>query len=128
MSRMREYIQVLLHSDPADAGLNRHRWGLPPWSSEFQIRPRVLLPIQYSPLSPNSPADLQLCQYLDHLAKGPYREQIPTTRLLQIAYTTKHSGLSLSFFHRGTQSGLVRVFLMQLGFHQTPILKCTIMA
>jgi hypothetical protein len=39
-----------------------------------------------------------------------------------------HSVLSLSFFHRCKQSGLVRMFLVQLGFHQTPILKCTIMA
>jgi hypothetical protein len=45
-----------------------------------------------------------------------------------VAYTTKHSVLSLSFFHWGKQGGLVRVFLVQLGFHQTPILKCTIMA
>jgi hypothetical protein len=36
--------------------LNRHRCGLPPWSSEFQIRPLILLPIQYSPFSPNCPA------------------------------------------------------------------------
>jgi hypothetical protein len=25
----------LVHSDPTDAGLNRHRRGLPPWSSEY---------------------------------------------------------------------------------------------
>jgi hypothetical protein len=31
-------FQMLVHSDPTDAGLNRHRRGLPPWSSEFQIR------------------------------------------------------------------------------------------
>jgi hypothetical protein len=36
--------------------LNRHRRGLPPWSSEFQIRPLILIPIQYSPFSPNCPA------------------------------------------------------------------------
>jgi hypothetical protein len=36
--------------------------------------------------------------------------------------------LSFSLFPRCKQSGLVRVFLLQLGFHQTPILKCTIMA
>jgi hypothetical protein len=28
-------FQKLVHSDPTDAGLNRHRWELPPWSSEF---------------------------------------------------------------------------------------------
>jgi hypothetical protein len=33
--------------------LNRHRWGLPPWSSEFLIRPLPFLRIQYSPFFPN---------------------------------------------------------------------------
>jgi hypothetical protein len=33
--------------------LNQHRRGLPPWSSEFQIRPLPFLPIQYSPFPPN---------------------------------------------------------------------------
>jgi hypothetical protein len=28
-------FQMPVHSDPTDAGLNQHRWGLPPWSSEF---------------------------------------------------------------------------------------------
>jgi hypothetical protein len=78
----------------------------------------------YFPLIATS--GLQLCQSFDHLAKphrtsinrkGSYRERIPTTHLLPIAYTTKHSILSLYFFHRGKQSGLVRVFLVQLGFH-----------
>jgi hypothetical protein len=36
--------------------LTDNRRGLPPWSSEFQIRPLPFLPIQYSPLSPNYPA------------------------------------------------------------------------
>jgi hypothetical protein len=36
--------------------LNRHRRGLPPWSSEFQIRPLPFLPIQYFLFSPNCPA------------------------------------------------------------------------
>jgi hypothetical protein len=83
------------------------------------------------------PPGLQLCQPFDHFTephrpsidyKGPYHEQIPTTHVLPIAYTTKHSTLSLCFFRRGKQSGLVRVFLVQLGFHQTPILKCKIIA
>jgi hypothetical protein len=83
-----------------------------------------------------APPGLQLCQPFDHLAK-PHRTSIerkgPITsrfqpRLLPIAYTTKHSVLSLYFFHRGKQSGLVRVFIVQLGFHPTPILKCTNMA
>jgi hypothetical protein len=36
--------------------LNRHRWGLPPRSYEFYIRPVPFLPIQCSPFSPNCPA------------------------------------------------------------------------
>jgi hypothetical protein len=28
-------FQMLVHSDPTDVGLNRHRRGLPPWSFEF---------------------------------------------------------------------------------------------
>jgi hypothetical protein len=55
MSRMHQYIQVLVHSDPTSVGLNRQRRGLPPWSSEFQIIALILLPIQYSLLSPNCP-------------------------------------------------------------------------
>jgi hypothetical protein len=71
-----------------------------------------------------APPDLKLCQPFDHLAK-PHRTSIDRkgpitsgfTCLLPIAYTTKHRILSLCFFHRGKQSGLVRVFLVQLGFH-----------
>jgi hypothetical protein len=129
---------MLVHSDPTDMGLNQHRRGLPPWCTESTIQTTLNLPIQYSPLSPNCPArspimPTRIIILLNHiglpsLQKGPYRERIPTTRLLLIAYPTKHSILSLSFFHRGNQSGLVRVLLVQLGFHQTPTLKCTVMA
>jgi hypothetical protein len=49
-------FQMIVQQDSTDVGLNRHRWGLPPWSSEYQIRPLILLPIQYSPFSPNCPA------------------------------------------------------------------------
>jgi hypothetical protein len=48
-------FQMLIHLDPIDAGLKRHRQGLPPWSSEFHIRPLPFLLIQYSPFSPNCP-------------------------------------------------------------------------
>jgi hypothetical protein len=48
-------FQILVHSDPTNAGLNRHRRGLPPWGSEFQIRPLPFLPIRYSPFPPNCP-------------------------------------------------------------------------
>jgi hypothetical protein len=73
-----------------------------------------------------APSGLQLWQPFDHLTKphrtsidrkGPYREQIPTTHLVPIAYTIKRNILSFCFFHRGKQSGLVWVFLVQLGFH-----------
>jgi hypothetical protein len=49
-------FQKLVHLDPTDAGLNRHRRGLPSWSSEYTIQPILNLPIQYSPFSPNCPA------------------------------------------------------------------------
>jgi hypothetical protein len=84
------------------------------------------------------PPGLQSCQYLNHLAIqlsiGPPSIERTLSRVdsnhstSSVAYTTKHSVLSLSFFHRCKQSGLVWVFLVQLGFHQTSILKCTIMA
>jgi hypothetical protein len=48
-------FQMLVHSDPTDAGLNRHRRGLPSWSYEYQIRPLPFPPIQYSLFSPNCP-------------------------------------------------------------------------
>jgi hypothetical protein len=48
-------FQMLVHSDPTDAGLKQHKRGLPPWSSEFQIRPLSFLPIQYSLFFPNCP-------------------------------------------------------------------------
>jgi hypothetical protein len=48
-------FQMLVHLDPTDTGLNRYRWGLPPCSFKFHIKPLTLLPIQYSPLSPNCP-------------------------------------------------------------------------
>jgi hypothetical protein len=46
-------FQMLVYSDPIDAGHNRHKRGLPPWSSEFTIQTTLNLPIQYSPFSPN---------------------------------------------------------------------------
>jgi hypothetical protein len=56
MSLMRQYISMFVHQGLTDAGLNLHRQGLQPWSSEYQIKPLILLPIQYSPFSPNCPA------------------------------------------------------------------------
>jgi hypothetical protein len=48
-------FQMLVHSEPTDLSLNRHRQGLPPWSCEFTIQTTLHLPIQYSPFSPNCP-------------------------------------------------------------------------
>jgi hypothetical protein len=49
-------FQILVQRGWTDAGLNLHRRGLPPWSSEYHIWPLPFLPIQYSPFSPNCPA------------------------------------------------------------------------
>jgi hypothetical protein len=38
-------FQTLVHSDPTDTGLNWHKRGLPPWTSEFRIQPTLNFPI-----------------------------------------------------------------------------------
>jgi hypothetical protein len=38
-------VQMLVQQGSINTGLNRHRWGLPPRSFEFQIRPLPFLPI-----------------------------------------------------------------------------------
>jgi hypothetical protein len=58
-------FQMLVQQGSTDAGLNRHRRRLPPWSSKYQIRPLILLPIQYSSFSPNCP--LSVSNYANHL-------------------------------------------------------------
>jgi hypothetical protein len=50
MSCMHQYIL-----NACSIWLNRHKRGLTPWSSEYQIRPMPFLPIQYSPFFPNCP-------------------------------------------------------------------------
>jgi hypothetical protein len=57
-------VQMLVQQGSTDAGLNRHRRGLPPWSSEYQIRPLPFLPIQYSPFSPQLPRPIT--NYANH--------------------------------------------------------------
>jgi hypothetical protein len=84
-----------------------------------------------------APLGLQLCQYQNYLAK-PHRTSIdrkgPITSGFQ-PLDFYHLPIQLSivyyrclWFHRCKQSGLVWVVLVQLGFHQTPILMCTIRA
>jgi hypothetical protein len=138
MSCMRQYIQVLVHSTQPTRALTNTGWGYHLEALNFRSDHSSSFPSSILPFPLIVPPGLQLCQYRDHLAK-PHRISIdkkgpimngypPTTRLLPFAYTSKHSILSLCFVHRCKQSGLVRVFLVQLWFHQTPILKCTIMA
>jgi hypothetical protein len=84
-----------------------------------------------------APPGLQLCQYLDYLAK-PHRTSIDRKGPIMSGFQPLdfyHLPIQLSivyyrclWFHRCKQSGLVRVVLVQLGIHQTPLLKCTITA
>jgi hypothetical protein len=106
----------------------------------FRLDHSSSFPSSILPFPLIAPPGFQLCQYLDHLVK-PYRTSIDRKghivsvfkpldfyRLLIQLRIAFYSGFKpLDFFHRCKQSGLVRVFLVQLGFHQTPILKCTIM-
>jgi hypothetical protein len=75
MSRMCQYIQVLIQQGSTNTGLNRHRQGLPPWSFEFMIQTTLNLRIQYSPFPLIASPGLQLCQPFNHLAK-PHRTSI----------------------------------------------------
>jgi hypothetical protein len=104
-----------------DIGGGYHLGALNLWSIPLLTFPSNILHFPHI-----APPDLQLCQPFYHLAKphmtsidrkGPCHKWIPTTRLLPIAYTAKRSILSFCFFYRVKQSGLVRVFLVQLGFH-----------
>jgi hypothetical protein len=68
-------VQMFVHSDPTNTGLKRHRRGLSPWSSEYQIRLLSFLLIHYSPFSLIALSGLQLCQSFNHLVK-PHRTSI----------------------------------------------------
>jgi hypothetical protein len=68
-------FQMLVHSDPTDAGLNQHGRALPPWSFEFQIRPLPFLSIQYSPLSPNCSAGSPIMPTIQS-SSNPHRTSI----------------------------------------------------
>jgi hypothetical protein len=53
-------FQMPVQHGSTDMGLNRHRRGLPPWNSEYQIKPLILIHIQYSAFAPNCPARLTI--------------------------------------------------------------------
>jgi hypothetical protein len=127
---------LLIRTQPTRALTNRgggyHHGALNFRSYHSSSFPSSILP---SPLI--TPSGLQLCQYFDHLAK-PHRISIDgkgpiASRFQPLDFYRLPMQLSIAYyhclsFHRCKQSRLVRVFLEQLGFHQTPILKCTIMA
>jgi hypothetical protein len=82
------------------------------------------------------PSSLQLYQYLDNLAKshrtsmdwkGPIVSGFHPLDFYRLPIQRCITYYHCLSFHRCKQSGLVRVVLVQQGFHQTPILKCTIM-
>jgi hypothetical protein len=66
---------MLVHQGLTDMGLNWHRRGLQPWSSEYQIGPLILLLIQYSPFSPNCPTRSPIMPTIRSFAK-PHRTSI----------------------------------------------------
>jgi hypothetical protein len=126
---------MLVAGGLTDTILNRHRRGLPPWSSEYENRPFSLLLIWYFPLSPSCPTRSRIEPTRNHDSniihieppswEATYREWLSTTRLQPVAYFTNHSH-SILLIHRGSNQGiLVGVSLMQLSFHRIPIRKCT---
>jgi hypothetical protein len=128
---MCQYIQVLVHLDPTDIGGGYHLVALNFRSDHSSSFPSSILPFPLMPRLVFNYAKISII-LLNHI--GPPLIEMDLSQVNSnhststIAYTTTHSVLSLSFFHRCKQSDLVRVFLVQLGFHQTPTLKCTNMA
>jgi hypothetical protein len=125
-SRMCQYTTQTCSLGPDDQSLTDTGGGYHLGALNFRSYHSPSFPSSILHFSLIAMSSLQLCQSFNHLAKlhrtsidrkGSYCERISITRLLLIAYTTKHSILSLYFFHRGKQSGLVSVFLVQLGFH-----------
>jgi hypothetical protein len=49
------------------------------------------------------------------VSRGAYRERLSTTRLLRMAYNTKHSHTIVLYSSWGKQDILVRMIKMQLG-------------
>jgi hypothetical protein len=116
-SRMCQYTTQTCSVGPDDQSLTDKCGGYHLEALNFRSYHSSSFPSSIHPFPLIAPPGLQLCQSFDHPAK-PHRTSIdPTTRLLPIAYRAKHIILSLYFFHRGKQSGLVRVILVQPRFH-----------
>jgi hypothetical protein len=81
----------LAHSDPTGAGLNRHRQGLPPWSFEFQIKPLPFLSIQYSPFSPNCPAQSPIMPFYQLFKFSTFQSWTRVYKALNLMSETYHS-------------------------------------
>jgi hypothetical protein len=59
---MCQYCSMLSHQDPNDAVLNRHRWGLPPWSLECPLILSLTFPSDDTPHSTSYPIRSQINQ------------------------------------------------------------------
>jgi hypothetical protein len=107
-SRMRQYTTQTCSSGPNNRSLTDTGGGYHLEALNFRSDHSSSFPSSILPFPLFAPPGLQLCHSFDHLAKphrtsidrkgGPYHEWIPTTHLLPIAYTTKHSILSFTFF------------------------------
>jgi hypothetical protein len=100
---------MLIHQGSTDVGLNWHRRGLQPWSSEYQIRPLIHLPIQYSPFSPNCPAQSPFMPFYQLFKFSTFHFTNQVIKALNLAsgvchststriLSTKHS-ITNGFFH-----------------------------
>jgi hypothetical protein len=72
---MRQYSEVLPQQGSTDTGLNQHSWGYHLGALNFRSDHSPFFPSSILPFPLIAPPGLQLCQYLDHLAK-PHRTSI----------------------------------------------------
>jgi hypothetical protein len=89
-------LYALVHNSnlltgPRRSVLNWHKWGLPPWSSEFQIRPLPFLPIQYSPLFANCPPGLILNHSINYSSSQHSIHEPGYKKALNLMSATCHS-------------------------------------
>jgi hypothetical protein len=96
---------MLVSQGPTNAILNRHRWGYHLRSFKYENRSLSLFPsgILHFPLVaspslklPQSKSENRKPHQTSIDRKGPIMRALSTTRLLPIAYTTKHSILSFT--------------------------------